>query len=62
MKWAAMNALGMSAWLLGIFYARPMHPGLLGIVADGERQFTVALACAAVGAAILLWANLRSSA
>ncbi len=57
-----MNTFGAAAWLLGLAYAKAPHAGAFGVVDGGDHQFAVALACVAVGAAVLLWANLRSAA
>ena len=62
MRWAALNTLGAGAWLFGIVYAKSPHADALGGFDGGDHQFAVALSCVAVGAAVLLWANLRSAA
>ena len=62
MKWAALNSFGSGAWLLGIIYAKMPHARAFGTIDGGDHQFAIALACVAIGAAILLWANLRSAA
>ena len=60
MRWAALNTFGAGAWLLGLLYAKAPHAGTLAAFEGGGHPLAVGTTCAAIGAATMLWANLRS--
>ena len=61
MKWAAVNALGAVAWLLGLFCAKGAGSPSWDFLAADDHRFIFGLIFGLAGLAILLWTNLTST-
>ncbi len=59
MRWTVLNALGGLAWLAGIIYAKGAEGAALG---SNDHHLVIGASIGIVGLAVLLWANLKTTA